>query len=516
MSFDPKYLTRLKTDKDQKLQEEVKQAFEDATRAPEKKKKTATDPADVPLPDDSSVGTTEGTPGGGSDIGSDIGGDANSNTGSDHNESDHSDSASTHSNNSNHSGRSGHGDLGGDIDNPIVDMGDQPITGNAMKELLESERKKSRDRADIAEFGGTSQENAETWLRKYNTYATIKGLDDEERRHTFSFLLKGVADIWYDSWYTDESETDAWKAKTKKQQWETIEKAFKKKFAKNHFVNIQKLENIRMEDFKNAELYIHQLEKMGSITGTSQQALIPYILRGLPEEMRELVASQESETLEDCIKRVYLIEALLKQRKKKAEVKALDTAGDKKLKVLTEAVLQMSEQLGQLSTANGAERTTVADSPHDNRQQSDNRVGREPIRCHTCNRIGHISRECWHNPRNAPPRFGHRGRFQRRGNFRGGRGRGNYGGNGYGGNGYGSGGYGNGGYPQQNNHGYYNQGPQYGGYQNYDNGPNYYGNGHNQYGNGHTQNQSNGNGYRDNGDARYNGGHAGADRRPEN
>ena len=234
--------------------------------------------------------------------------------------------------------------------------GNQPVTHDEMKDMLNTERRKKRDKIEPTEFYGHSQENADIWMRKFEEYTQLQEHSDEEKKLTFSFLLRGVADIWYCSWISENEDTDEWKQKTAKQKWDAVKQAFKDKFATNQYVNIQKLENIKLSDFKNAEAYVNHLEKMGHVTGTVQNALIPYVLRGLPDEMRERVASQEIRTLDECIRRVYLIESLMQQRRATAtkvpEVKALDSKEDKKLNVLTEAILQMSDKLSQISVHN--------------------------------------------------------------------------------------------------------------------------------------------------------------------
>lgn len=373
---DTGYLTRLKTDQDRNLKDQVQQDYDEAVHPDEVQRRKDDNPdpidvADIPLPDDDSTGSEE---------------DVN---------------------------------LLGDV---------MAVTEDQMRALFAEERKKKKDKIEPQEFLGLTHENPESWLRKFEAYTDIHQVDDKEKKLTFSFLLRGVADIWYSTWLSEKETDEAWKAKTDAEKWKDIKDAFKEKFAKNEYVNIQKLENVKMSDFKNAEGYLNHLERMGHVTGTKQKALIPYILRGLPDDMRELVASQESKTLDECMKRVYLIESLVKQRKSKAEVKAAEGTDDRKLKVLTEAVLQMSEKLGKLSAAEATEGTRDGRS-RDFRRGDTYVRRRDPIRCYNCEKLGHMSRDCWSRRRSGGGRNGN----GNRGNFR----RNNRGGNrnGYRGNG---------------------------------------------------------------------------------
>ena len=306
------YLTRLTTTKHQDLKEDVETTYEEAVHPPEdNQNQSDTDEEDYPLEGVDAFGYVSGHSSGSDEV---------------------------------------------LFDQTIIMPGNQPVTHDEMREMLTTERRKKRDKIEPSEFYGLTQENADTWMRKFDEYATLQEMTDEEKKLTFSFLLRGVDEIWYCNWIAEKENVDAWKQQSAAQKWTDIKTAFGEKFAKNQYVNIQKLENIKLSDFKNAEAYINHLEKMGHVTGTVQNALIPYVLRGLPDDMRERVASQEAKNLDDCIRRVYLIESLMQQRRATAtkvpEVKALDSKEDKKLNVLTEAILQMSDKLSQISVHN--------------------------------------------------------------------------------------------------------------------------------------------------------------------
>ena len=280
-----------------------------------------------------------------------------------------------------------------------INMGDEPVTLDKMTELLEGDRKRS-NRVEPEKYGGTSKENASSWLRKFNQYADLTKMSENDKIGNFGLLLKGMADIWFDSYY--DRHKQGWADKATKntlkenEKWNEIEQAFKDKFGTNKHCNLHKLHNIKFTDFKNSEAYTNHIQQIGSTLGLEDDALIPYVMNGLPEDLYARVASHEPRTLAEHISRVALEDTLLKMSKPKPEVKALETSDDKKIAALADAIIIMNDKLSELTASTGQVREEMQN--HQRRGGDGRRGGfrgrRDGRKCYNCNRPGHFARDC--------------------------------------------------------------------------------------------------------------------------
>ena len=297
-------------------------------------------------------------------------------------------------------------------------MPEDAVTKDVLEQVLKDDRKKG-SRIEPDKFSGLSKENAETWMRKFKEHAAATGMTEAEKISTFSMLMRGMADIWYSS-FLEQTKTE-WETKEKNntlkdgEKWKDISDAFIANFTKSIHCNLHKLHNIKLSDYKDSEAYTNYIQQLGSTLGLRGNALIPYVMRGLSDEMYARVASHQPKTLADHISRISLEDTLMRVQKAKPEVKAVEAAKDKQLSSLAEAVLQMNKTLTELTLAQERSRDDAAsrrsddyrrgdyrrdDYRRNDRRRDDGRHGRDGVRCYNCNRRGHFSRDC-HDRRNG-------------------------------------------------------------------------------------------------------------------
>ena len=287
------------------------------------------------------------------------------------------------------------------------------ITEAAMRTIMEEANTK-KAAVEPKHFRGHSSENASTWLERFNAYSTLRGLEGEKKVLTFGLFMYDAAALWYQG--VDED--------TKK-LWTEVEKAFKKTYVDSNWVNSEKLENIKLSSFKNCEEYVTKIQLLGSSCGIKNEALIPYLTRGLPSQMRSRVVAHRPPTVQDCISRIYLEETLTAAEA--PDVKAVET--DKQLNSLADTISDLNKKIQQLQSNRGGYRGGFHRGHRGGGYR--NNQNRGGVVCYNCNKQGHFKSECWSNPNHSRGGYG-RGGYNNnnsRGNRGGGypnRGRGNY------------------------------------------------------------------------------------------
>lgn len=205
------------------------------------------------------------------------------------------------------------------------------------------------------------------WFQKFEICSRANGWDDAQKALKLPTLLEGEAlAIWLEMTEVHQGEI------------KTVKETLVSKMTPVAFVALDVFHRRTLQPGEALAVYVHELKKlleqaMPDLTADAREKLVLHqFLTGLPGVVsRQLRATGEAKTLSAAVERARLLMAIGDQ----GQVSAV---ADKPSAVeqLTEQVARLTEQVAALSTT------------------AQNTSRRERIRCFSCNRTGHVQREC--------------------------------------------------------------------------------------------------------------------------
>jgi len=149
-------------------------------------------------------------------------------------------------------------------------------------------------------FKGSDDEDAETWLNRFNKYAVYWVLDDDERLRMMGVLLRDIASDWLDGLPL-----------ASKANWASFEQAFKSRFADSEFLRWRcttELYNRTQLPSENVHTYIAAVRKLAKALGIDQSQEKIAIERGLRSTILQHVVLQQPRAIDELIQAARIAE----------------------------------------------------------------------------------------------------------------------------------------------------------------------------------------------------------------
>ena len=271
-----------------------------------------------------------------------------------------------------------------DTDNSIEC--NEMATPNQIEELLQKYAQQRRITGmEPQPFGGTINESARDWIRKFNNYTKLNKVQEDDKLIMFETLLTKSAQCWYDNLEADV-----------KKQWDSVQKKFEDTyFNTNSWFNSQRVESRKLRHGESCNTYINSMFELSQLTGLSDVELCKAILRGLPDKLRFQVISHNPQTLEETIQRILLSESMMAATGDDPSI--LCSMEDR---VFTSKLDNFTTKLN--STLEEIEKSCKSLKASVNNEN----ISPKPVypRCGVCNKNNHSEERCFYKQRTYVPR----------------------------------------------------------------------------------------------------------------
>jgi len=267
-------------------------------------------------------------------------------------------------------------------------------------------------------FGGTLTEDAYKFLKKFESVAVSNHWDDDTKALQFRNYLTGTAELWYNNWYESQKALVAAGAPLVikwSQQSTALQTAFRN--VAHTEVAEEKLLARKQKLGESAEDYVYSmLDLISDFDPTMNEASkVRRIIKGLRPVYLEKINPMTITKVEDVLNAIrkvaetqYLINA--HGDTNSIEAKVMSTVLDG----FSELFTKQSELLNTMIKSNqdqDKKRKFIPDNRNFSSQRQNNYKSFSPqtyIQCHTCGRLGHVSKNCYKNAFcNSCQRYGH-------------------------------------------------------------------------------------------------------------
>lgn len=278
-------------------------------------------------------------------------------------------------------------------------------------------------------FKGHSSEDCDSFLNRFEHYATFTQLNEEGKRALFPVLLKDIAFDWYNNLPSEIT-------------YNGLKAAFRERFGPNEALKWQKVSSIwdrKMTATETSDEFVAVMKKLAKEAAMPDDMLSSALIKNLRPELRRFVVQQGKKTVDDILQAAKLAEAV--------ETSPDLGSTEKNIAVLLQEVRQLSSKIqaqsishignnnNSRSTSPAPRRVSFTDerqnaahlrrtdymtpqsfsgrrsaSPHVETTQRCGRCGSSHrgrcwainARCRSCSKIGHYAKMCRNGRRFGP------------------------------------------------------------------------------------------------------------------
>ena len=221
-----------------------------------------------------------------------------------------------------------------------------------------------------------SSGDAGEWFKRYDLCCKANGWDEAKQAVKLPTLLEGEAlAVWLEL------------SEEQQQDYEASKKEIARAMMPMGFVSLEEFHRRKLRPGEALSLFVHDLKKLldQAMPDLDKKAREPLLLHqflaGVPDAVgRQLRASGQIETLKDAADRARLLMTISDQGSDQGQVVAAVPEKEKEIEQLKEQVAILTEQVAALLT-----------SPH-----TPQGTASQPPRCFSCNKLGHVQRNCPH------------------------------------------------------------------------------------------------------------------------
>ena len=224
--------------------------------------------------------------------------------------------------------------------------------------------------------------DANEWFKRYEICCKANGWNEATKAHKLPTLLEGEAlAVWLEL------------SEEHQESYAAAKKEISTALMPMEFVSLDEFHRRKMRPGEALSVFVHDLKKLfeQAMPGLDDkpardQLLLHQFLVGVPDAVsRQLRATGEIKSLDVAVARARLL-MTIDEHGQTAAV----TEGPTDVQLLREQVALLTEQVAALSTSR--------------RAGNDQQRFRNGPRCFSCNRLGHIQRECPYRYRGSDPR----------------------------------------------------------------------------------------------------------------
>ena len=151
-------------------------------------------------------------------------------------------------------------------------------------------------------FSGTATEDAAIWIRRYKMYMSLKNWDEVQGAKTMPLLLRGAAAGWYDSLPQQ--------AKT---SFSELQKAFEERYLPHpamRWANLEAFNARRQGSTESVDDFVQDMQRRGSELRKGDQEVMETVIRGFQDHIRQFVIEREPQNLTKALHLAKLAESI--------------------------------------------------------------------------------------------------------------------------------------------------------------------------------------------------------------
>lgn len=255
------------------------------------------------------------------------------------------------------------------------------------------------DMKNIPTFSGESSENGEMFLRRFETYASLKGFTNEKKLYAFELSLHGKAAGWHF-------------CLANKSDWAVVSKKFKEKFgygssgdeinweAESKLYALAQGPNERAGDF---------FVRVSTVAGAMKKPdveQVRIVVRGLESNVRAFVLSKEPKNMEEVEGFIKLYESISTTAVCPGVSHTVQHVDGSEMKTLIEKVEMLQSEVAELRSCQSPcyEMNKGTQLPSQRSFRSMNKIpknvrggfkNKSRVICFRCSKEGHRASDCF-------------------------------------------------------------------------------------------------------------------------